>query len=99
MEMPEIAQQKDVVPLPDAGQERFHQHQPIDLVRVLRRIGIGHHQPDVVADEADPVVFQALHQRVDVLRHGRLGVSILRCGRLAEAAQVRRDYGVFVGEL
>ena len=44
------------------------------------------------------VVFEALHQRVDVLRHRRLGVSIRRRGRLTEAAQVRRDHGMFVRE-
>ena len=75
MEMPEIAQQKDAVPVAHAGQERLHQHQPIDLVRVLRRVAIGHHQPDAVTDQPDAVVVEAFHQRVDVLRHCRLGVS------------------------
>ena len=99
MEMPEIAQQKDVVPVADAGQERLHQHEPIDFGRVLRRIGIGDHQPDIVADQTDSVVFQAFHQRMDILRHRLLGVSILGRRRLTEAAQIRRDHSVFVGKL
>ena len=32
MEVPEIAQQKDVIPVADAGEERFHQHDPVDFV-------------------------------------------------------------------
>ncbi len=76
MEMPEIAQQKHIVPVADAGQERFHQYQPVDFAGILRRIGIGDHQPDVVPDQPDAVVFEALQQRVDVLRHCRLGVAV-----------------------
>src|SRR3954451_19664450 len=47
MEMPEIAQQKDAVPVPDSGQERLLQHESIDVTGPLRRIGIGDHQPDI----------------------------------------------------
>ena len=98
MEMPEIAQQEDAVPVADTGQECFHQHQPIDLAGVLRRIGIGHHQPDIVADQPDAVVFEVFHQRVDVPRHRRLGVAIRRCRGFTEAAQVRSDHGMLVGQ-
>jgi hypothetical protein len=98
MEMPEIAQQEDAVPVADTGQERFHQHQPIDLAGVLRRIGVGHHQPDIVADQPDAAVFEIFHQRVDVPRHRRLGVTIRGRCAFAEAAQVRRDHGMLVGQ-
>ena len=99
VEVPEIAQQKDVIPFANAGQERFHQHDPVDFARVLRRIGVGDHQSDIVTDQPDTVVFEAFHQCVDVLRHRLLGVSALRRRRLAEAAQIRRDHGVLVGKL
>ena len=98
VEMPEIAQQEDVIPFADAGQERFHQHEPIDLGGILRRIGIGDHQPDIVADQANAIVFEVLDQRMNVPRHRRLGVTVRGCRGLTEAAQIRRDHGVLVGE-
>ena len=98
MEMPEIAQQEDVIPFADAGQEGFHQHETIDLGGILRRIGIGDHQPDIVADQANAIVFEVLDQRMNVPRHRRLGVAVRGRRGLTEAAQIGRDHGVLVGE-
>ncbi len=64
----------------------------------MRRIGVGDHQPDIVTDQPDAVVFETLQQRVDVLRHRRLGIAVWRRGGFTEAAQVRRDHGVLVGK-
>ena len=75
MEMPEIAHQPNIAPVPDARQERVHQRDAVDLARILRRIGVGDHQPDVVPDNPDALEAQLLHERVDVLRHLRLGVA------------------------
>ena len=36
VEVPEVAQQPDVLPVADAGQERVHQHDAVDLGRELR---------------------------------------------------------------
>ena len=52
VEVPEVAQQPDALPVADAGQERVHQHDPLDLGRILRGVGVGDHQADVVADDA-----------------------------------------------
>ena len=37
----------------DARQERIHQRDALDLGRILRGVGVGDHQADVVADDAD----------------------------------------------
>ena len=51
MEVPEVAQQPDVGPVADAGQERIHQDDALDLGGILRRIRVGDHQADVVSDD------------------------------------------------
>ena len=56
MEMPQVAQQPDLGPVADARQERIHQRDAIDLGRILRGIGIGDHQPDIVAGDPHPLV-------------------------------------------
>ncbi len=99
VEVPEVAQQPDVRPVADAGQERVHQHDAVDLGGILRGVGVGDHQPDVVTGDAHMLVAERGGERVDVLRHGLLVVALLGLGGLAEAAQIGRDDGVGLGEL
>ncbi len=80
MEMPEIPQQPDLGPVADSGQECVHQHDAIDVLRVLRSVGVSHHQPDVVADDRYAAEAEYLREGMDVLRHGLLVVTGLRFG-------------------
>ena len=50
-EVPDARVVVDRLPALDAGQKGVHQDEPLDLRRELRGIGIGHHQPDVMADD------------------------------------------------
>ena len=99
MEMPEIAHQPHVAPVSDARQEGVHQRNPVHLARILRRIGVGDHQPDIVPDNPNVLVAQFAHERVYVLRHFGLGVAIGWRGRLTGSAQIGRDHGVGACEL
>ena len=99
VEMPEVAQQPDLRPVADAGQERIHQRDAADVRRILGGIGIGDHQPDVVAGDADIPQAKRHGKRVDVRGHGLLVVAAFRLVRCAEAAQVRGDHRMRLGEL
>ena len=66
---------------------------------ILRGVGVGDHQADVVAGDPGGLQLERLRQRVDVLRHRLLVVAALRLGGVAEAAQVGRDHQVRLGEL
>ena len=98
MEVPQFTQEPHVLPVADAGQERVHQHHPLGGLRELRGIGIGHHQPDVVADDADAIELERRRELVDVHGHVPLVVSGGRLGRASGAAQVGHDDGVTLGE-
>jgi hypothetical protein len=94
VEVPEVAQQPYVLPVADARQERVHEHDLVDLVAILRRVGVGHHQTDVVSHERDLPVAQPAHEAVDVPRQGLLVVAARGSGRSPRTAQVRGDHGV-----
>ncbi len=98
VEVPLVAQQPDLLPVAHAGQERVHQRDAFHFVRVLRGVGVGHHQADIVADDIDLAVAECLDQGVNVLRHGLLVVARLRNRRPARAAQVRRDDDALVAK-
>ena len=67
VEMPQVPQQPDACPIAHAGKKRVHQHDAVDFGRILGGIGVGHHQPDIVADNADRLRAQRGRQGVDVL--------------------------------
>ncbi len=99
MEMPEIAHQPHVAPVPHPRQEGIHQGDAIHLRGMLCRIGIGHHQADIVADDANALQTEALHQGANILGHDGLGVAIGRRRGFADAAQVRSDDRAAPGQL
>lgn len=98
MEMPKVAHQPYITPVPDTRQESIHQRDSLDLAWILCCIGVRDHQADVVADNLDALIAKFAYQRVDVLRHGGLGVAIGRRRRLTGSAQVRGYDGVGVRE-
>ena len=69
VEVPEVAQQPDGLPLAHARQERIHERDALDLGRKLRGIGIGDHEPDIVADEPHAPVAERRGERLHILRH------------------------------
>ena len=93
MEMPEIAQQPHRGPVADPGQKRIHQHDTVDLGGILGGIGIGDHQPDVVADDPDARQAERGGQRMDVLRHRLLVVAP---AGLAESPTPRRSGAITI---
>jgi hypothetical protein len=94
MEMPKIAHEPNVAPVSYSRQERVHQRNAIDLVRILRRVGVSDHQSDIVPDNLNVLEAKFAYERVDVLRHCGLGVAIGRRGGLTGSAQIRGDYAV-----
>ena len=60
-----------------ARDRRLHQDQMRKFVPVRLRICVGDHQPDVVADEGDGLLYLEMlaHEPVDVLSHGALVVA------------------------
>src|SRR5207253_9649717 len=69
-----------------------HQHDSIDFVGVLRGIGVSDHQSNVVTNDDLMLIAKRLGQGMNILVHRLLVVTRHRLGRLAEAAQVRRDH-------
>ncbi len=67
---------------------------PIDFVRVLRGVGIGNHQPDVMTNDDLVLIAERVGEGMNVLGHGLLVVTRQRLGRLAESAQVGCNYCV-----
>ena len=98
VEVPEIAEQPDVLPVADARQEGVHQHRARGRLRELGGIGIRDHQADVVTDNADAIESQRVGQLVDVDRERLLVVAGLRLGGAAGPAQVGHDDRVTLGE-
>ena len=99
VEVPEIAQQPDGLPIAHARQERIHERDALDFVRMLRRIGVRDHEADVVADNPHALVAERRGERMDVLRHRLLVVATRGLCRLAEPAQIGGDHGVRLGKL
>ena len=98
MEVPQIAQQPDVLPVANPGQERVHEHHPRGLARELRSIRVRNHQTDVVADDADVVEPEARGQGADIHRERLLVVAALRLAGATGTTQVGRDDGVALRE-
>src|SRR6202040_2764997 len=82
MEMPKIPHQPYVAPVSYPRQEGVHQHDPIHLARILRRIGVRNHQTDVVPYYPNVLITKFAHKSVNVSRHFGLGVSSGWGGRL-----------------
>ena len=91
MEVPQVAQQPDLGPVADAGQEGIHQNDAFHFPGVLRGVGVGDHQANVMTDDFDLVVAERLHQRMNILGEGLLVVAAIRLGRRACATQVGRN--------
>ena len=98
--MPEVPEKPDRLPIAHTGQKRVHQHDAVDLGRVLGGVGVGHHQADVMADDR-----RLACARVMPRGRGRRSPSSscrtrsLRLGRFAEAAQVGGDHRMCLREL
>ena len=98
VEVPEVAHQPDVLPGPDAGQERVHQHDALGLLRELGRVRVRHHQADVVPHDGGAIHAQRADELVDVHGHVLLVVAGLRLRRAACAAKVGNHDRVALGE-
>jgi hypothetical protein len=84
--------------LPIPGRKGVHEHHALGGLRELRGVGVGDHQPDVVADDAHAIEPEGRGQLVDVHRHVLLVIAGRRLGRSAGPAQVGHDHGVALGE-
>ena len=98
VEVPEVAHQPDVLPGPDAGQERIHQHDPLDLLGELGRVRVRHHQADVVPHDGGAIHPERADELVDVHGHVLLVVAGLRLRRAARAAKIGDHDRVALGE-
>ena len=94
MKMPEIFQEKKSGRVANTRDEGIHQGEPIYFCGILRGVGVGHHQTDVVASHPCLLNAERLRQRVHVLRHRFLVISGFGLGGIAEAAQVRCHHEV-----
>jgi hypothetical protein len=66
----------------------------LDLRGKLGRISIGHHHANVVANEIDIFVPKALNKFMNIDRRGFLVIAGSFSRRLAQSAQIRRNYCV-----
>src|SRR5258708_10135680 len=98
MEMPEVAHPPNVLPSSDARQERIHQNVLADLGWILGRIGIGHHQADVVPDDPHVIKAELVHKLPNVLCYGLLVVATMGALRVTGAAQIGSDHGAALSE-
>ena len=80
MEVPQIAHQPDVFPITDAGQEGVHKHKALGLLRELRGVSVGDHQPDVVTNDARALESQRRNKRVNIHGHALFVVAGFRFG-------------------
>src|SRR5467141_2960670 len=78
----------------DARDGGVQQSELFNLGGKLRGISIGHHHADVVTDEIDIFVPEARNQLTNIDRCSLLVIAAFFSGRLAESAQVRRNYCV-----
>lgn len=98
VKMPEVPEEPDVHPIAHPGKKGVHQCDPVHFGGILSGVGVGDHQPDIVAYNPDALVPEQCREGVDVLRHRLLVVTALRLGRLPEAAQIGGDHAVRLGE-
>src|SRR5258707_2557789 len=95
MKMPKRGSRVDLFPnIADARDGRVQQGELLDLGGKLRGISIGHHHADVVTDEIDIFVPEALNQLMDIDGGSFLVIASFFSGRLAQAAQIRSNYCV-----
>src|SRR5712664_1908166 len=78
----------------DARNRRIQQGELFDLGGKLRGISIGHHHPNVVADEIDIFVPEARNQLMDIDGGSFLVIASSFSRRLAQASQIRSNYCV-----
>ena len=98
MEMPQVTHQPDIFPVADTGKKGVHEHQAFGLLRELRRVGICHHQPDVVANDGRAVESERLDYLVDVHGHVLLIVAGFWFTGTTRAAKVGDNDGVIRSE-
>src|SRR6516162_1089925 len=75
-----------------------HEHDPLGPLWELSGVSIGHHQPDIMADDADTLQIERRGQLVDVHGHVLLVISGRWLRRSSRAPQVRHDKGVTLRE-
>jgi hypothetical protein len=97
--MPQIAHEPNALPIANPRQKGVHQDHLVNLGRVLRRIGVGHHQTDVMPNESDFFFAELLDKFVNVLCHGLLVVPTLWTFRVARPAQIGRDHRVIFASI
>ncbi len=88
----------DGFPSGHAGEKGVHQDELRYLRRVLRRVGVGDHQTDVVPDDFRSSGRRARGEIVNACR-GRLHVQAVGGNpRIADAGKIRRNHGEPFGE-
>src|ERR1700748_3388120 len=99
MKMPEPRVVVNLLPhIADARNRRFKKSKLVNLVRILRRVSVGDHQADVVTDQINALIAEALDEFVNVSGSRLLVVDRRGPRRVAEAAQVWGDDGVVSAE-
>src|SRR4029077_2090220 len=99
MKMPQSRSGIDLLPnIADTRNRRFEQRELSDFVRILRGIGVRHHQADVMTNEIDLLKAKAFYEFVHITGYRLLIVTRRRPRRLAEAAHIRRDDCVILSE-
>src|SRR5260370_39571542 len=71
----------------------------MDLVRILRRIGVSDHQSDIVPDNSNVLETKLVNERMNVLRQFGFGVTIGGMGGFSGSSQIRRGYIVGASKL
>ena len=100
MKMPERWSSVDFFPdIADARNWRFEQSKLFHFSGILRGIGIGHHQADVVPHQIDLLIAKALHKLMDIGGNRLLVVTCGRPRRVAKTAHVRCEDRVVRTEL
>src|ERR1700694_3385265 len=100
MKMPKRGSCVDLFPnIADTRDRRVQQGELFDLGGKLRGISVGHHHADVVTDEIDVFVPEALNQLMDIDGGSLFVIARLFSGRLAQAAQIRSNYCVIFAKV
>ena len=99
VEVPEVAQEPDVLPVADAGQEGVEERDALDLRREPRGVGVRDHESDVVPGDCDLRVAERHGERMDVAGHRHLVVAAFGLARRAGAAQIGCDHRAGLREL
>ena len=94
-EMPNAGIVVDLFPADDSRKESIHDNKFLCLSRILRRIGIGDHQSDIVTDDSCLLHAQGPDERMNANR-GVLHVeSVFGDTGVPDAGQIWRDHGKF----